>query len=57
MAAEGNFKIVDYSEDAQYGCHNCKYRELAMTEEPCETCVTECVNIDSHKPVKWEEAK
>lgn len=51
-------------EDEQYKevyyhayCNTCKYRELKDTDEPCNECLSEPVNLHSHKPVKWEEDK
>lgn len=36
-------------------CKVCKYCEKAETDEPCDDCLNEPVNVYSHKPVKWEE--
>lgn len=50
-------KIVDFK---KY-CQLCKYQDLPKNEfdgeqEPCETCLSNPVNINSRKPIKFEEA-
>lgn len=35
-------------------CRRCKYRRLPENSEPCEECLTNPVNYDSHRPVKFE---
>ena len=46
-------KIVYYNEY----CKSCKHKNLPETEEPCDTCLENPVNEDSHRPVMWEEGK
>lgn len=36
-------------------CKTCKYKKLKETLDPCNECLEECVNINSHKPVYWED--
>lgn len=36
-------------------CKTCKHCEKEETDEPCDDCLNEPVNLYSHKPVKWEE--
>ena len=36
-------------------CGKCKYRRRKENEEPCEECLTNPSNIDSHKPIKFEQ--
>lgn len=36
-------------------CKNCKYEDLKESDDPCDECLNEPVNLYSHKPVKWEE--
>ena len=36
-------------------CPLCKNQALPETEDPCNECLTEPVNIESHKPVNFEE--
>lgn len=43
-------KIVEF---AEY-CSTCKYSPLRGEEEPCNECLTNPVNEDSHKPIKYE---
>ena len=44
-------KLVDFD---KY-CPDCKYSTTAETEDPCNECLTTPANIDSHKPVNFEE--
>ena len=37
-------------------CSTCKYQGLLGTDDPCDECLAEPVNLYSHKPVKYEEA-
>lgn len=48
---EDNYKEVYFD---QY-CKTCKHENLPETDDPCDECLQETVNIYSHKPVKWEE--
>lgn len=36
-------------------CQTCKFFDLKQTDDPCDECLSEPVNLYSHKPVKWEE--
>ncbi len=36
-------------------CPICKHMKKAGTSEPCNTCLDNPVNINSRKPVKFEE--
>ena len=36
-------------------CKTCKYENLPETDDPCDECLQETVNVYSHKPVKWKE--
>lgn len=47
---EGDYKIVDFS-----WCNKCKYKNIEDTEDPCYECLNEPVNIDSRKPVYFED--
>lgn len=44
-------KIVKFDEY----CKTCKHFEKGENEDPCWDCLCNPVNIDSHKPTKWEE--
>ena len=50
---ESKYKEVYYN---QY-CSQCKHILTEESEEPCRDCLNEPVNLDSHKPVYFEEAK
>lgn len=51
MGDENKEKIVNFHEY----CPTCKYSETKEQDEPCSECLDEPSNIDSHKPVFWEE--
>lgn len=36
-------------------CKICKHEKLKEEESPCDICLEEPTNLESHKPVKWEE--
>lgn len=36
-------------------CKKCKHEKLGETETPCYECLGEPLNLDSHKPVRYEE--
>ena len=44
-------KFVDFKEY----CPKCKNWDSLATEDPCNECLTNCTNINSHKPVNYEE--
>lgn len=44
-------KIVEFEK----WCDKCVYWPLKEDEEPCWECLTNPVNEDSHKPVKFKE--
>ena len=46
-----NYKEVYFD---QY-CKTCKYKDMKETDDPCDECLYEPMNLYSHKPVKWEE--
>lgn len=50
---DSNYKEVFYD---QY-CHRCEHSEKTELEDPCFDCLDEPVNMDSHKPVYFEERK
>ena len=37
-------------------CKLCKYKDTDENKPPCESCLSEPVNQNTHKPVKYEEA-
>lgn len=48
---EDTYKEVYFGEY----CKNCKYWEKLETDDPCDECLENPVNLYSHKPVCWEE--
>lgn len=36
-------------------CHNCKHKDVNDHEDPCNECLCNTYNIQSHKPVNWKE--
>lgn len=36
-------------------CKRCKYGHLQEHEDPCDECIEQNWNENSHKPVKFEE--
>lgn len=45
-----NEKIVSF----RYWCPLCKYATVPETEDPCNECMHDPVNLNSTKPVKFE---
>lgn len=48
---ENDYKEVYFD---QY-CKTCKYEKTNENAYPCDECLEEPANVNSHKPVKWEE--
>ena len=48
---EDSYKEVYFD---QY-CNTCEYEKLEESEDPCNECLNEPVNVYSHKPVNWKE--
>lgn len=36
-------------------CKKCKYEKMKETETPCDECMCEPTNWNSHRPVKYEK--
>lgn len=36
-------------------CPKCKHEKLNETEDPCNDCLAQGFNFDSHKPVMFKE--
>lgn len=36
-------------------CCTCKNEKTPESESPCHECLTNSVNLNSHKPVNWKE--
>ena len=50
---EGDLKIVYFDEY----CLTCKHKDLPESDDPCDECLCNPANIDSHKPIKYEERR
>lgn len=35
-------------------CPTCRYKKKGGNEEPCNECLANPSNVNSHKPVKWK---
>lgn len=51
--SENQKKEVYYDEY----CYICKYKNTEETEDPCNECLTQPYNFDSHKPINFKEDK
>ena len=38
-------------------CKSCKHWDVKDTDDPCNECLSNPANIDSHKPILYEEDK
>jgi hypothetical protein len=38
-------------------CRKCEHRDKEGTDEPCEECLSEPLNWNTHRPIKYEEKK
>lgn len=38
-------------------CKICEYKDLDDSEKPCCICLSESMNLHSHKPIKFKEKK
>lgn len=36
-------------------CKKCKHKKLKDHESPCNECLNEPLNLNTHRPVKYEE--
>ena len=41
--------------DFEKYCKSCKYKDLDEVKDPCNECLDEPCNLNSCKPVKYEE--
>lgn len=51
MGASNNQKEVYFH---KY-CKTCKYYKNKETDDPCDECLNTPTNVDSHRPVNWEQ--
>lgn len=52
--------MVDYEYKEVYFneyCKTCEHRKVKDTEEPCNECLDNPINVYSHKPVNYKKAK
>lgn len=49
MDYESKSKIVDFDK----WCPKCRYYAISESEKPCDICLTNSVNQDSHKPTEF----
>lgn len=35
-------------------CKKCAHKSVKETEDPCNTCLTNLINVDSHKPTNFK---
>ena len=35
-------------------CSKCEFKDTVETEPPCDDCLVEPMNINSHKPIKFK---
>lgn len=36
-------------------CPTCEHRNVKNTEMPCDECLSEPLNLETHRPVKYEQ--
>lgn len=36
-------------------CKTCKHKDVKEADDPCDECLNNPLNVESHKPTKWEE--
>ena len=47
------YKEVDFH---KY-CPSCKHKSKKDSEDPCNECLSEPMNVNTSKPMKWEALK
>ena len=50
---ENQYKFVDFE---KY-CKTCKHKNVKEVEDPCNECLDQGANLNSEKPIKYEEVK
>lgn len=43
--------------DFEKYCKTCKFWDCNERDEPCDSCLPNAMNVDSHKPVEYKETK
>ena len=46
-----NYKEVYFGEY----CTTCEHKNLKEEEDPCDECLSNPVNLYSHRPIKWKQ--
>lgn len=36
-------------------CKSCKHKDLKEHDEPCDECMSEFINLNTHRPVNYEK--
>lgn len=36
-------------------CKSCRHKQVDSNTEPCEECLSEPINLNTHRPVKYEK--
>ena len=58
MGVDKGGEKMDYKEVYFYEyCETCRYKNTNDDEYPCDKCLSETVNLHSHKPVKYQKKK
>lgn len=49
--------MEDLYKEVYFGqyCNTCKHKNLKETDDPCDECLNEPTNVNSHKPTRWED--
>lgn len=49
--------MEDHTKEVRFDqyCKSCEFKDLEETKDPCNDCLNEPCNINSHKPVYWKE--
>ena len=48
---DNQYKLVDFG---KY-CKTCKHKGIKEFEDPCNECLDEPANVNSERPIKYEE--
>ena len=38
-------------------CKSCQYYKFSEEEDPCNECLGQCMNENSHRPINYKKAK
>ena len=48
-----NTRIIEFEK----WCYKCEFKDVPDDKEPCDICQTKCARLNTHKPLKYKEAK